>query len=68
MCVVRLKEQIPEIESSLATVRTLKDKQKEGEAITTSYMLSDGVFATAEVPHTDSIMLWLGVSAVVCLQ
>ncbi len=60
--VYRLKEQIPEIETSLATVATLQMKQKEGSAITTNYMLSDGVYASAEVPYTETVMLWLGVS------
>ncbi|XP_064404434.1 prefoldin subunit 3-like [Halichondria panicea] len=56
----RLRDQIPEIQTSLDTVATLQSKQKEGRLITTNYMLSDSVFATADIPHTDSIMLWLG--------
>lgn len=27
-------------------------------------MLSEGVYATAEVPPTDSVLLWLGVGGV----
>ena len=61
MCVCRLRDQIPEIQTSLDTVATLQGKQKEGGLITTNYMLSDSVFATADIPHTDTIMLWLGV-------
>lgn len=33
------------------------------EPTTTHFLLSDGVYATAEIPPTDKVMLWLGVSS-----
>ena len=38
--------------------------QAGGGTHTTHFMLSEGVYATAEVPPTDSVLLWLGVGCV----
>lgn len=34
----------------------------DAELINTHFMLSDGVYASAQVPPTDTVMLFLGVS------
>ena len=36
--------------------------QGSGEVTSTHYMLSKGVHAMAEIPPTDTVLLWLGVS------
>lgn len=38
--------------------------QGSTEAVNTHFLLSDGVYAKAELPPTDTVMLWLGVSLV----
>ena len=77
MCVCRLKSQIPDIQKTLDVVKFLKTRQVllqlsvcvcdldvlQGgfDAQSSHFMLSDGVFACAEVPQTDTVLLWLGV-------
>jgi len=36
--------------------------QGSGEVTSTHYLLSEGVHAVAEIPATDTVLLWLGVS------
>ena len=38
--------------------------QDSPDTMTTHYLLSNGVYATAEIPPTDKVLLWLGVSAI----
>ena len=38
--------------------------QSSGATHTTHFMLSEGVYATADIPPTDSVLLWLGVGCV----
>ena len=38
--------------------------QSSPNPLTTHYLLSDGVYAIAEIPPTDKVLLWLGVSTV----
>lgn len=42
--------------------------QGSGEVTSTHYMLSKGVHAMAEIPPTDTVLLWLGVSQLSTLQ
>ena len=52
---------IPDIEKSLAVVKSLQTKQEEGETTTTRYNLADNVYATAEIDCSEGIVnLWLG--------
>lgn len=55
------KEKIPEIEKSLALVRSLKKKHDEGEAVVARYNLADHVYGKAELDMSEGIVnLWLG--------
>ena len=52
---------IPDIEKSLAVVKSLQTKQEEGETTTTRYNLADNVYGKAEVDTSEVIVnLWLG--------
>ena len=39
--------------------------QGSGKVTSMHYLLSDGVHAMAEIPSTDTVLLWLGVSLLV---
>merc|ERR1711879_231110 len=56
----RLKAQVPDIKSSLAMVKKLREKKSSDEAMETQFMLSDQVYAEATIPPTDKVCLWLG--------
>jgi len=56
----RLKNQIPDIKSSLDIVKHLKVKKDNTEPLSTRFLLSDNVYAKAVVPPTEKVCLWLG--------
>ncbi|CAI8011381.1 Prefoldin subunit 3 [Geodia barretti] len=56
----RLKAQIPDIQKTLDVVKFLKSRQTSSDTHTSHFMLSEGVFASAEIPPTSSVLLWLG--------
>jgi hypothetical protein len=47
------QEKIPEIEKSLAIVRTLKEKKDNDETLVTRYSLADAVYGKAQVDTSD---------------
>jgi len=55
----RLKGQIPDITTTLESVKHLKSQRDSGP-IETKFLLSDQVFAKAEIPPTSRVCLWLG--------
>jgi len=55
----RLKGQIPDITTTLESVKHLKSK-RDGEPMETKFLLSDQVYAKAVVPPTSRVCLWLG--------
>jgi len=55
----RLKGQIPDITTTLESVKHLKSKRDDGP-IETKFLLSDQVYAKAVVPPTSRVCLWLG--------
>ncbi|KAK9475435.1 Prefoldin subunit-domain-containing protein [Dipodascopsis tothii] len=56
-----LKEKIPDIEKTLATVRFLDSKRgSEDATLATTYELNDTLYAKAQVTAGDSVWLWLG--------
>ncbi|GFS05403.1 prefoldin subunit 3 [Elysia marginata] len=56
----RLKNQVPDIKSSLDIVKHLVIKKNKTEPMSTRFLLSDNVYAKAVVPPTDKVCLWLG--------
>ncbi|GFN85708.1 prefoldin subunit 3 [Plakobranchus ocellatus] len=56
----RLKNQVPDIKSSLDIVKHLMVKKDKTESMSTKFLLSDNVYAKAIVPPTDKVCLWLG--------
>lgn len=58
----RLKTQIPDIKGTLETVKHLKENKTE--TIKTQFMLADNLYVKAQVPPTDKVGLWLGVSLI----
>jgi len=56
----RLRAQVPDIKSSLAMIAKLREKAAEDTTMDTQFLLSDQVFAKAEIPPTDKVCLWLG--------
>jgi len=56
----RLRTQVPDIKSSLLVIQKLREKKKEDQKMETQFLLSDQVFAKAEIPPTDKVCLWLG--------
>jgi len=55
----RLKAQVPDITTTLESVKHLKAKRESGP-IETKFVLSDQVYAKAIVPPTSRVCLWLG--------
>jgi prefoldin subunit 5 len=51
----RLKNQIPDITSSLAMIKKLKSKSDEGEETEAQFLLSDQVYAKATIPPTKKV-------------
>jgi len=56
----RLKGQVPDIKSSLAMIKKLREKKGTEEQMETQFLLSDQVYAKATIPPTDKVCLWLG--------
>ena len=56
----RLKAQVPDIRSSLAMIKKLREKKSSEEEMETQFLLSDQVYAKAVIPPTDKVCLWLG--------
>jgi len=56
----RLKAQVPDIKSSLAMIKKLREKKATGDQMETQFLLSDQVYADATIPPTDKVCLWLG--------
>ena len=54
-----LKIKIPDIEKCLETIEFLEKKEKE-KALNVDYMVSNSLWAKAEVKVPDSVFLWLG--------
>jgi hypothetical protein len=57
----RLRSRIPDIQKTLNMIKFLKSPQGS-KSFLTHYQMSAGVYATAAVPPTDTVYLWLGVS------
>lgn len=57
-----LRDKIPDISKTLETVRFLKTRKADDEPIETHFELNDTLFAKANVPATEEVYLWLGVS------
>jgi len=56
----RLKSQIPDLKSTLDTVKHMHSRKDETEAVTTRFLLSGALYAKASIPPTDTVGLWLG--------
>jgi len=57
---LRLTTQVPDIKSTLNTIKLLKSKKDSAEPLKTQFMLSDQLFVNAKVPATNKVCLWLG--------
>lgn len=53
----KLKAQVPDIQSSLAMIKKLREKKEKEETLSTQFLLSDQVYARASVPPTDKVSL-----------
>ncbi|XP_012940254.1 prefoldin subunit 3 [Aplysia californica] len=56
----RLKNQVPDVKSSLDIVKHLRVRKDNTEPFSTRFLLSDNVYAKAVVPPTEKVCLWLG--------
>eukprot|EP00088_Acartia_fossae_P002972 TRINITY_DN1123_c0_g1_i15.p1 TRINITY_DN1123_c0_g1~~TRINITY_DN1123_c0_g1_i15.p1 ORF type:complete len:204 (-),score=55.18 TRINITY_DN1123_c0_g1_i15:948-1505(-) len=56
----RLRAQVPDIKSSLLVIEKLRSKKADNQNMETQFLLSDQVFAKADIPPTDRVCLWLG--------
>jgi len=56
----KLKSQVPDIKSSLAMIKKLREKKENEDTMETQFLLSEQVYARAKVPPTDKVCLWLG--------
>ncbi|XP_065185512.1 prefoldin subunit 3-like [Sycon ciliatum] len=61
----RLKAQIPEISTSLELLQHLQKKSDDTTPMETRFMLSDQVYAKAEVLPTKTVGVWLGANTMV---
>ena len=52
----RLKNQIPDITSSLAMIKQLREKAESKTDTETQFLLSDQVYAKAVIPPTDKVI------------
>ncbi|XP_062150271.1 prefoldin subunit 3 [Alnus glutinosa] len=55
-----LQAKIPDIEKCLDVVATLQAKKGTGEALTTDFEVSEGIYSRACIEDSDSVCLWLG--------
>lgn len=58
---MRLRRKLPDLEQSLELVKVLEEKGAAGEETATRFVLSDQAYATALIPPSQSVCLWLGV-------
>ena len=56
----RLTTQIPDIKSTLSSIKFLKSKKDGADLIKSQFMLSDQLFVHAKIPPTNKVCLWLG--------
>ncbi|XP_071136414.1 prefoldin subunit 3-like [Mytilus edulis] len=56
----RLKQQIPDIKTSLDIVKHLQSRKESTDPMETQFLLSDQVYAKAKIPPTNKVCLWLG--------
>jgi len=56
----RLKNQVPDIKSSLVMIKKLRERKEENATLDTQFLLSEQVFAKAQIPPTEKVCLWLG--------
>ncbi|KAF1737165.1 putative prefoldin subunit 3 [Beauveria bassiana] len=57
-----LKDKIPDIQKTLDTVQFMKLRKDESEPIETTFELNDTLYARANIPPTEEVYIWLGVS------
>lgn len=61
---IRMKQKIPDIENALEMVKHLQQDQEKnkdtGKATKTDFMMSDSIFAEAEIDPEGTVCLWLG--------
>ncbi|KAA6411468.1 MAG: prefoldin subunit [Lasallia pustulata] len=55
-----LKDKIPDIQKTLDTVRFLKTRKPDSDALEATFELNDTLYAKALVPPTEEVYLWLG--------
>ncbi|KAF6219292.1 hypothetical protein HO133_005117 [Letharia lupina] len=55
-----LDEKVPDIQKTLDTVRFLKTRKPDSDAIEATFELNDTLYAKALVPPTEEVYLWLG--------
>jgi len=56
----RLKQQIPDLKSTLDIVKHMHSRKEETESIQTKFLLSGALYAKASIPPTNTVGLWLG--------
>jgi len=61
----RLRSKVDDLKQSLRLIAALKTRQEGGKTAQTLFMLSDQCYATADIPPTDKICLWLGANVMV---
>lgn len=55
-----VKTKIPDIEKAIDAVEYLEKKRDESENMKVDFMVSNNLWAKAEVPPTKTVCLWLG--------
>jgi len=61
----RLRSKLDDLKQSLRLIAALKQRQEGGKDAQTLFMLSDQCYATADIPPTDKVCLWLGANVMV---
>jgi len=56
----RLKQQIPDLKSTLDIVKHMHSRKDETKSMQTKFLLSGALYAKASIPPTDTVGLWLG--------
>jgi len=64
----RLKGQVPDIQSSLAMIKKMREKKEKDEVMETQFLLADQLYAKANIPPTDKVNLWLGANVMLEYQ
>ncbi|WZH46390.1 Prefoldin subunit-domain-containing protein [Fusarium acuminatum] len=55
-----LKDKIPDIQKTLDSVKFLKLRKDDDEAIDTTFELNDTLYSKAKIPATEEVYIWLG--------